>query len=243
MNKNTLIVVGLVAILVIAGVYWYSNNTAPAATSNEQMENESEMTDASQMPTESVAELETGTYQVDEERSTITWQAGKPAIAGYVHTGMFSLSDGGEFVLTDNSLSGSVTIDMNSLSILSLGGGKAGQESTLEGHLKGERFFNTEEYPTAEFTLTDISPKVLPGPEQTEYTATGELTMKGMTKEITFPITVTTSSETEAWMSAEFSINRVEWGIDFGSATIAEQITENIIGDEVDLELVIHLTK
>src|SRR5690606_28201574 len=121
---------------------------------------------------ESVATMEPGTYRADATASTITWQAGKPAIAGYVHTGTFALQ-GGSVNLTDSELTGEFVVDVNSLKMTSLGGGKAGQESTLEGHLKGNGFFDVANYPTATFRVIDVSPKVLPGPTQTEYTATG----------------------------------------------------------------------
>lgn len=54
---------------------------------------------------------------------------------------------------------------------------------------------------------------------------------------------VTVVSQSEVWVDADIELNRTEWGINFGSATIAEKITENIIGDTVNLELSLKLTK
>ena len=236
--KN-LVIFGAAAVLIVGGGYWLMNRDSVS----ESKATNSEISKESEIPSESVTTLDTGTYKVDEEQSKITWQAGKPAITGYVHTGMFSLTENSEFVVTEQSLTGEVVIDMNSLDMLSLGGGKAGQESTLEGHLKGERFFDVATYPTATFRVTDISPKVLPSPENSDYTATGELTMKGMTKTISFPIKVTVVSENEAWMTAQFSIDRTEWGLTAGSAKVAEAITDQIIGDTVTLDLSVRLSK
>src|SRR3989344_1997660 len=237
MQKIVIVIAAIVVVL--GGGYWFINrdSVSESTTSNEEISNTPEITE------ESVTTLDTGTYKVDEEQSTITWQAGKPAITGYVHTGKFSLADGSEFVVADQSLAGEVTVDMNSLDMVSLGGGKAGQESTLECHLKGERFFDVETYPTATFRVTDISPKVLPGPDNIEYTATGELTMKGVTKTINFPIKVFVASKAEAWMTAQFSLDRTEWGLTAGSAKVAEAITEQIIGDTVTLDLSVRLIK
>src|SRR5690606_19721670 len=105
------------------------------------------------------------------------------------------------------------------------GGGKAGQESTLEGHLKGNGFFDVANYPTATFRVIDVSPKVLPGPTQTEYTASGELTMKGQTNNVAFPMRVVVGENGEVWMYATLDLDRTKWGINFGSATIADRIT------------------
>lgn len=225
------------------GLLWYF---WPASVNERVLMNDNEVTGSevtfTNVPEESVATMSTGTYRAEVEESSIDWSAGKPAIAGYTHTGTFSLQSG-EVDLTDGALSGEFTVDINSLQMTSLGGGKAGQESVLEGHLKGERFFDAATYGTATFTITDIEPKVLPGPGQQDYTASGTLTLKGRTEEISFPIKVIVGESDEVWMTAAFDLDRTKWGISFGSASIAEEITENIIGDTVKMELQVKLVK
>ncbi len=194
------------------------------------------------VPMTSDRTMTAGTHQADVEESEIDWEAGKPAIAGYVHHGTFALRSG-EVTLTGDQLTGEFVIDVDSLQVTSLGGGKAGQESTLEGHLKGERFFDVANNPTATFKITKVEPQILPGPGQAEYTATGELTMKGKTNEVTFPMKVVVDGDEKVYVTANLEIDRTKWGIDFGSVTVAEKITENIIGDSVKLDLKIWLTK
>lgn len=239
--KNILITITVV-LLGVAAWYLFVKGNELATTSEDSIETESEVNADLEMPIESKTTMETGTYDASTANSSVTWQAGKPAIAGYVHTGKF-LIDSGAVSLTESEITGEFVIDINSLEMTSLGGGKAGQESTLEGYLKGERFFDVATYPTATFTVTDVSPKVLPGPGQTDYTATGELTLKGKTNSINFPIKVLVANENEVWMTAAITIDRTLWGIDFGSASIAEEITDNIIGDDVTLDLVMKLEK
>lgn len=240
--KNTIIVLGGVLLLMVAGYLIINRDQEDQLQSATNFESrDTESLDDREFPTSSTGTLEAGEYTADTRVSTIKWSAGKPAISGYVHHGAFDLASG--LVVVDfDSLSGTFVVDMDSLRISSLGGGKAGQESTLEGHLKGERFFNVDNYQTATFTISDITPKVLPGPSQTDYTATGELTMKGETKTISFPVKIVTSGE-EVWLTADIEIDRTLWGITFGSAKIAERITDQIIGDTVSLELSIKLTK
>lgn len=239
--KNVLIALGVVIILV--GAFWLYrswDNEQGSVTMNEEQVTGSVTFDS--VPAESEREMEAGTYVADAEESSIDWEAGKPAIAGYVHHGNFSLKSG-EVTLEDEALTGEFVIDVESLDMVSLGGGKAGQESTLEGHLKGERFFDTANHPTATFTITDVTPKVLPGPDQSEYTATGELTIKGKTNEVSFPMKVVVNEDNEVFVTAQLEIDRTKWGIDFGSASIAEEITDNIIGDTVRLDLMVKLNK
>lgn len=233
--KNVVIILGVVIVL-LGGMFYFlaNNNEEQSATSNTQADSE--------IAEESTATMETGTYSADTNDSVITWQAGKPAISGYVHTGTFKVQSG-EIELTNESLRGDFVLDMNSLKVTSLGGGKAGQESLLEGHLKAEGFFDVENFPTATFTISDVSPKVLPGPDSTEYTASGELTLKGKTNDVSFPMKVIVDESGEVWMFASLTINRTLWGVSAGSATIADRITENIIGDDVMIDIEMKLVK
>lgn len=239
--KNVLIIVG---VLVLAGLaswlFWpdatVENNVTAEQKTIMMMDSGTEMESL-----ESVMEMETGTYKADTTDSRISWEAGKPAIAGYVHKGTFSL-DSGFINLSEAEITGQFVIDIDSLKVTSLGGGKIGQESALEGHLKADRFFDVESHPTATFVVTDVSPKVLPGPDSQDYTATGELTLKGVTKEITFPMKVIVVSGNEVLVESNIPLNRTEWGISFGSASIVEEITDNIIGDTVNLGLSVKLT-
>lgn len=234
--KNTIII--LAVVLLVGGLaYWFLGMDSDDMSAVEVEENENNLTFE-----ESTTVMEPGTYQANTTDSVIVWEAGKPAILGYVHNGTFSLQSG-DVTLTGEELTGEFVVDVDSLKVTSLGGGKAGQESALEGHLKADRFFDTATYPTATFTITDVSPKVLPGPDQAEYTATGELTMKGQTHEVTFPMTVIVNGNDEVSVMADIELDRTRWGIDFGSASIAESITENIIGDTVNLNLEVKLTK
>lgn len=230
--KNIII---LAAVLAVAAVgYWiYSSQTAIDGSDVQNDVNESELSEIV---------MANGTYTANTDSSTIEWEAGKPAIAGYVHHGTFSLKSG-SISLSDNELSGTFVIDVESLKVTSLGGGKAGQESALEGHLKNEGFFDTARYPTAEFTITDVSPKVKPGPEQSEYNAKGQLTIKGQTHEIEFPMRVTVNNENVVKVLASLDINRTLWGVSFGSSSVVENITDQVIGDTVAIDLAVELKK
>lgn len=233
--KNFVIILG-VGVVLLGGAYYFlsNNNKEQLATSNAEADVKKSQ--------ESMSTMETGVYSVDTNDSVITWQAGKPAISGYVNTGTFQLQSG-RIELTNESLSGDFVLDMNSLKVTSLGGGKVGQESLLEEHLKAEGFFDVENFPTATFTISDVSPKVLPGPDSTEYTASGQLTLKGKTNDVSFPMKVIVDKEGDVRMYASLTINRTLWGVSAGSATITDQITENIIGDDVKIGIEMKLVK
>lgn len=78
----------------------------------------------------------------------------------------------------------------------------------LQNHLKSPDFFDVAQFPTATFT----SGSVILG-EGTNYTVTGQLTMHGVTKEVTFPATLEMVADAEIKGHAEFTINRKDFGI------------------------------
>jgi polyisoprenoid-binding protein YceI len=81
-------------------------------------------------------------------------------------------------------------------------------EEKLTKHLKSADFFDVEKIPTATFRSTEIT-KSGEG-----HTITGDLTLHGVTKRITFPASVTVGEGTVK-ATAEFSINRHDFGITY----------------------------
>ncbi len=76
----------------------------------------------------------------------------------------------------------------------------------LTKHLKSPDFFDVEKFPTATFKSTDIKK------EGEGHVISGDLTLHGVTKRISFPATVTLS-DSEVKAMSEFSINRKDFGI------------------------------
>ena len=76
----------------------------------------------------------------------------------------------------------------------------------LTGHLKSDDFFDVANNPTATFKSTSIT--------KTEggFDVTGDLTLRGTTKAITFPAEISVEGDTVK-TKAEFSINRKDFNI------------------------------
>jgi polyisoprenoid-binding protein YceI len=96
----------------------------------------------------------------------------------------------------------------------------------LNGHLNSPDFFDTEKYPKATFQSTSIAEG------STEagmtHTVTGDLTMRGVTKSVTFPMKVQVTDDHVSG-EAEFAINRLDWNIAYPGAP------DNLIQDKVVL--------
>jgi polyisoprenoid-binding protein YceI len=88
---------------------------------------------------------------------------------------------------------------------------KPNQETALEGHLKGERWFNVTNYPTATFVINKFIPK---GDSETTFTYTieGDLTLKGQTHPVTFDAVIYENIDGVIKAEAATEIDRTKWG-------------------------------
>ena len=90
-----------------------------------------------------------------------------------------------------------------------------------DSHLKKEEYFDASKYPTINFVSTSITG------DQNGYTLSGHLTIKGITKDISFPFTVTHQNDGTVF-TGTFSINRKDFNVGGGSA---------VMGSNVDVSL------
>ena len=176
-------------------------------------------------------------YTVDPTATQIRWEGSK-LIGSDNHRGTINVQSGALQFLEGNLTGGEFVIDMTSLTDTDLEPGN-GKEK-LEGHLKSEEFFHVEEYPTATFTIAGAEP--VAGQEGITHQITGNLTMKGNTRSVTIPANVTVQNGTLSATTPQFVIDRTEWGVNYGSGTLAGIAQDNIIRDEVGLKLNIKAT-
>ncbi|MBP2834182.1 YceI family protein [Aquimarina sp. U1-2] len=177
------------------------------------------------------------TYKIDPTASTIEWAGLKPTEK---HTGTLNLADGTVKVQGENIESGSFTIDMNSITVTDLEGD---EKASLEGHLKGEgegkedHFFNVAKHPTASFEITGINEK-----EGKTYLE-GNLTIKDTKKNISFPATTSINGDTMTLDTEVFTINRTEWGVNYGSKSVFENLGDKFINDDIELKISVKANK
>jgi polyisoprenoid-binding protein YceI len=111
---------------------------------------------------------------------------------------------------------------------------KPGQETSLEGHLKGERWFNVAAFPTATFSIDSVVAR--PDSATTRlYDVTGTLTMKGTSGELSFPATIYQLENGSVRAQASFEFDRTKWGITAGSSNFFENLADNAVSDMVAL--------
>jgi len=145
---------------------------------------------------------------------------------GGTHLGKFNIKSGKIAAAGADISSGKFDIDLTSLSIIDLKPGE-GKEK-LEGHLKSEDFFNTAVNKNAAFVITSVNKSSKPG---MTHNVTGDLTMQGVTKSVTFAANINNVGGNINAVSENFKINRTDWGIKYGL------VGENLINEEVGITI------
>ena len=95
----------------------------------------------------------------------------------------------------------------------------------LVNHLKSDDFFSVEKHPTSTLKITKV--------EQTGEKATvnGELTIKGVTKPISFPAEIKVEGKRLS-AKGEMKVDRTLYGIKFRSLKFFSDIGDKVINDE-----------
>lgn len=223
----------VVALAVIIGGAWWFMGAAPQTTDSAAKEAPEHQTQTA--APDGATKVKNGSYVVDTTLSSVGWAVGKPLIEGYINSGTIGLSEG-TVTVNEPKASGNFVIDMNTIHVGATPK-KPGKETALEGHLKGKDFFDVEKFPTGTFAITAVTPNA-DSDTTHQYTVIGDLTLKGVTKSVTFPAAI---YEKDGMLHAHatFGINRTEWGIIYGSGTFFDNMANNAIEDTIHLTLTV----
>lgn len=110
-----------------------------------------------------------------------------------------------------------------------------------DAHLKSADFFDVEKYPTMTFKSTAVKPK-----GEAEYEVTGDLTIHGVTRPITFAVDGPSQPGKDPWgntrigLSATAKLSRKEYGLTWNSALETGGV---LVGDEISISLDVQFIK
>lgn len=165
------------------------------------------------------------TFKVDNSKSTIVWNAKKVTGA---HTGNVNISNGTLAVSGENITSGNFTVDMKSITCTDLQGE---WNDKLVGHLKSDDFFSVDKSPSSQLQITKVTPA-----ENGRVNVEGNLTIKGITKPISFPASVSKKGSVIVAV-ATIKIDRTKYDIRYGSKSFIEGIGDKAIDDDFELQV------
>lgn len=156
---------------------------------------------------------------VDPGKSKVEWLGKK--VTGE-HKGTIKIKSG-DLEMKDGKLSGgNIVIDMTTINTTDLEGD---WKKKLDGHLNSPDFFNTSEHKTASFKVTDVK-----SGGKDKYTVTGDLTIKGITKPVTFNV-----NNKKGMYKGTIKFDRTKFDVKYKSGSFFENLGDKMIYDDVEL--------
>ena len=185
--------------------------------------NDTTKTDSTKTEQKEVKKVEAKTLQIDSEQSKVKWSGGIVG-GGYGHYGTIDISEGALEVAEGKIVGGNITIDMKTIKPTdeSYGDGKTPED--LVGHLSNGDFFLVSEHPIATYKIKSAD----------EKSVTGDLTIRGITKEYTTEISSLEVSDKMAKVSGKLVFDRQDFEVSYESAM--KDIT---ISNDIELEIIL----
>lgn len=176
--------------------------------------------------------LRDGTYRIDVEQSRLEWIGRN---LNKRHYGRINIQNGELIIAGGRLAAGGIVLDMKSISDLDL------QDplwhDMLIAHLKSDDFFAVERFPTASFKLTGWVKQEGAPLEAPNGVATGDLSIRDVTRSITFPAILAPQADGSIKAHAAFDIDRTLWKACYGSGKLFERLGMHLVHDIISLEL------
>ena len=159
---------------------------------------------------------------VPADAKTLTFVAGSAIeMVGSKVTGSHDISlpvsQGTVKVAAGSVVATDVTFDMAALT---------SDHPKFEKHLKNDDFFATDKFPTSRFVASNVVARAGAEAGTPNVDVTGTLTIRDVSHDVTIPAQIAVS-ETGTQVTAEFSINRQNWGVSYPGKP------DNLIRDDV----------
>ncbi len=228
MTHTRTYVAGLMSLSLVLFGAGCATQTQVTVTPDTVVSTTAEPTAPETIPTE--PSTQSGSHEVSREKSVVEWYGHRRV--GNSHTGSVMFKSG-SIILDDAGVltSGQFVVDMTTIASYE-------KSERLDGHLKGDDFFATATHGEARFVSTAVVSK-----SATEYAITGNMTIKGVTKEVSFPAIVTTETDGSLRGVATIKLDRSAFDIRYGSESFFDNLGDKLIENEMELRLNLVATK
>jgi len=185
----------------------------------------------------------TAQIPIDTIFSEISWIGTKPTGQ---HFGVFKIKSGFIALDGDQVKGGSLEISIASMKVNNINDASPDHSKFIR-HMMSEDFFDVAKFPMAQFEILSVEPYVaasdgnasmVKGPNTVTdptHSITGNLTLKEVTKTVTFPAKITIANGRVEAM-AKFNIDRTTWNMSYRAEG---SIEDNFINNTVNLGFVL----
>jgi len=154
------------------------------------------------------------TYQLDKKQSLFSW-TGYAEVGGFSQEGSIHAKNGVVFLDSDTIQSATIVMDMSTIKSTTNG---------VDKHLKNKDFFFVKKHPEASLQLISFKDEIVQA----------NLTIRGVTKMIEFPITICIEEDTVK-AKGELTIDRTLYEIKYNSSSFFKSLGDQAIKNEFDL--------
>jgi len=174
--------------------------------------------------------LHDGKYSIDTEKSRVEWIGRN---INNRHYGRINISAGDLIVRSGLPAGGHIELDMATITDFDLQDDY--WRNLLVRHLKSDDFFAVDRFPTAKFQLTGWAPLegALPG----DGIASGSLTIRDVTRPISFPADLSSQGDGGIKAHALLDLDRTLWNVCYGSGRLYERLGMHLVHDLISLEI------
>jgi YceI-like domain len=215
--KYTYLILGMVLALSSCG----NNRNADKVSTNEALK---------------VDEVSGQEYPIVKENSELFWRGTKPAGQ---HTGTVDITKGFIYMKDNEITGGSFIIDLNTIVDTDLKNPE--MNAKLVNHLKSADFFDVANFPFAGFEIVSLESYKTNAKSENNFEPThlvnGNLSIKGITKNISFPVSISMGNNSVIAISEEFAIDRTLWNVNFKSKSVFAEFKDDFIGDFINLRI------
>jgi hypothetical protein len=173
-----------------------------------------------------------GLFEVDVETSVVRW-TGRNLFNH--HQGTIKLT-GGRIEVQNGALQAArFTLDMNSIVCEDLV--DTAYNALLIRHLRDDDFFAVDRFPTTEFVCERAEPLQACTPGTPNCTLHGALTLRGVTKPLSFPAVIAAADADHLTGQAQFELDRTQFGSHYGSGRLFAFLGKHVVNDHIHLHI------
>lgn len=183
----------------------------------------------------SLTKAQQATEKIDIKNSIVKW-SGSYSFDFGGHEGTVKIKSGELIKTNDKIIAGTFVMDMST--IVNTDGDYS---SDLVDHLKSEDFFDVENYPSANFSITKVK---YHDPNNTKFSDSifirihGDLTIKDTTLPLWFEAEL---NPEKTKIEGKLKIDRTLWGVNFKSKSVSAKLKDRIISDAIEFRVVLQL--
>lgn len=173
-----------------------------------------------------------GNKDINLEASRVQW-TGRNLLNK--HFGTVALQSGSLNFADGQLKDGEIVFDLAQLVCSDLFGSEL--HDVLIAHLHNDDFLDLENHPTTTLTITSANPIAGAAAGAPNLRLNCQLTLKGQTHPLLIEATSGMTPDGKAAAQTTFSIDRTQWGINYGSGKLFHRLAGHLVNDLIDFEV------